>query len=173
MTCPGQVMSKTDSDDGCLAACSSSCARAWASCSSCPPTSAPPQTARPLADGAGSCSPRRAPVRGRRVRPPRRSPRQDPRIDGVSAHMEGGPRACGVAADRWWYRGGGGGPRASEPSVRGVRPVRRWCVAVAISTRNRGCHSSFTVTADRSISKGAPDACIRAALAKGSADRIY
>jgi hypothetical protein len=25
----------------------------------------------------------------------------------VSARMEGGPRACGVAADRWWYCGGG------------------------------------------------------------------
>eukprot|EP01047_Picozoa_sp_COSAG01_P054830 COSAG01_NODE_6040_length_3883_cov_3.070296_1_plen_68_part_10 len=29
----------------------------------------------------------------------------------VSARMEGGTRARGVAADRWWYRRGGGAAR--------------------------------------------------------------
>jgi hypothetical protein len=32
---------------------------------------------------------------------------------------------------------------------------------------------SFTVTRESIDHKGAPDACIRAALAKGSADRFY
>jgi hypothetical protein len=52
--------------------------------------------------------------------------------------MEGGPRACGVAADRWWYRRGGE-QRASEPSVR--------CVARCVWTWQE---ITFTVTVDRS-----------------------
>jgi hypothetical protein len=56
----------------------------------------------------------------------------------VSARMEGGPRACGVAADRWWYCRGGE-QCASEPSVRGVaRCGRPWQ------------EITFTVTVDRS-----------------------
>jgi hypothetical protein len=85
----------------------------------------------------------------------------------VSACMEGGTRACGIAADRWWYRRGGGSsaPRSLRCGV--VWPgVRTWQEIIH-------CHS-------RSISKGAPDArcqmpdaCIRAARAPGSADRFY
>jgi hypothetical protein len=61
----------------------------------------------------------------------------------VSARMEGGTRACGVAADRWWYCRGGGEQRAAEHSVRGV-------VAAGVCRRGK---KSFTVTHNRSITK--------------------
>jgi hypothetical protein len=63
--------------------------------------------------------------------------------------MEGGPRACGVAADRWRYCKGGGAVRLGAFGA-GCGPA----------VCGRGKLAFTGVTVDRSASKGAPDACI-------------
>jgi hypothetical protein len=72
----------------------------------------------------------------------------------VSARMEGGPRACGVAANHWWYRrrGGSSAPRSLRcgvwPGVCGRGKKSRFVLHCHSRSISKGAHGDSRVPPD-------------------------